>query len=135
MEFRVLGQLEVWRNGTQVPLGPFKQRCLLALLILHANQAVSTDRIIDELWSDDAAVDRHNALWVHVSKLRSRLEPSRERRPEGQVVVTREQGYAVRIEPDELDAARFERLVERGRSLVDADPASASLVLGEALAL
>ena len=62
MEFRVLGQLEAWRDGERLPLGSMKQRSLLALLVIHANQAVSTDQIIDELWGEAPAGDRHNAL-------------------------------------------------------------------------
>jgi len=108
MEIRVLGQLEVWRGSTRVSLGSFKQRGLLALLLMHANRPVSTDRIIDELWSDETAGDRHNALWVQVSKLRARLEPDREHRPEGHVLVTREHGYSVCVGPDELDAERMD---------------------------
>ena len=50
MEYRVLGPVEVHRDGEPVALGPYKQRALLALLLINANQVVSTDRIIDELW-------------------------------------------------------------------------------------
>ena len=135
MEFGVLGQLEVWRDGERVPLGSFKQRSLLALLLIHANQAVPADRIIDELWSEDAAADRHNALWVHVSKLRAVLEPDRERRTDGGVLQTRAPGYALRVGADDFDATRFERLVHEGRALIEVDPSVAAVVLGEALGL
>jgi DNA-binding SARP family transcriptional activator/ABC-type glycerol-3-phosphate transport system substrate-binding protein len=135
MEFGVLGELEVRRAGERVPLGSYKQRSLLALLLIHANHAVSADRIIDELWSDGAASDRHNALWVHVSKLRGVLEPDRGRRTDGGVLQTRPPGYALRLADEELDAARFERLVQEGRTLLDVDPAVASVTLGEALSL
>ena len=89
MEYRVLGQVEALRDGRQVALGSFKQRSLLALLLIHANEVVSTDRIIDELWGDELVPGRQNALWVHVSNLRSALEPDRERRSEGTILLTR----------------------------------------------
>ena len=135
MEFRVLGQLEAWRAGERLPLGSFKQRSLLALLLIDANQAIAADRIIDELWGDDVASDHHNALWVHVSKLRAVLEPDRERRAGGGVLETRPPGYAVNVGTDQLDSTRFERLVQEGRGLLDVDPGVAALVLGEALGL
>jgi DNA-binding response OmpR family regulator len=81
MEFAVLGRLAARSDDVDVGLGSFKQRSLLALLLIHANEVVATDRIIDELWGDDPVSDRQNALWVHVSNLRSELEPAREKRP------------------------------------------------------
>jgi DNA-binding SARP family transcriptional activator/ABC-type glycerol-3-phosphate transport system substrate-binding protein len=135
MEFEVLGRLAASRDGVDVALGSFKQRSLLAVLLIHANEVVATDRIIDELWGDHPAGDRQNALWVHVSNLRSALEPAREKRSEGTLLLTRSPGYLLRIAPDELDARRFERSVHEGRALLDSDPAAASIVIGEGLAL
>ncbi len=135
MEFEVLGRLAARRDGVDVALGSFKQRSLLALVLMHANEVVATDRIIDELWGDHPASDRQNALWVHVSNLRSALEPAREKRVEGTLLLTRSPGYLLQVGPDELDAWRFERSVQEGRALVDTDPAAASIVLGEGLAL
>jgi DNA-binding SARP family transcriptional activator len=135
MEFEVLGRLAARRDGVDVALGSFKQRSLLALLLIHANEVVATDRIIDELWGDHPVGDRQNALWVHVSNLRSALEPAREKRSEGTLLLTRSPGYLLQVGPDELDAWRFERSVHEGRALVDTDPAAASIALGEGLAL
>ncbi|HET6836099.1 MAG TPA: extracellular solute-binding protein [Acidimicrobiales bacterium] len=135
MEFEVLGRLAARRDGVDVALGSFKQRSLLALLLIHANEVVATDRIIDELWGDHPVSDRQNALWVHVSNLRSALEPARQKRSEGTLLLTRSPGYLLRIGTDELDAWTFERLVQEGRALLDTDPAAASIVLGEGLAL
>jgi DNA-binding SARP family transcriptional activator len=118
-----------------LPRGSLKQRSLLALLLIEAGRTVSADRIIDELRSDESATDRQNALWVQVSKLRSFLEPDRERRSEGSVLLTRVPGYALNPAADELDAWRRERLVVEARVLVESDPAAASMVLGEGLAL
>lgn len=135
MEFRVLGKLEVLRDGAPVDLGAFRQRALLGLLLTSPNMVWSTDQIIDGLWGDDVGADRQNALWVYVSGLRTALEPDREKRTEGTILLTRPPGYIVDIDPEEIDAVRFEWLVVEGRSLVDTDPAAASLVLGEALSL
>ena len=135
VEYRVLGPVEVHRDGEPVALGPYKQRALLALLLINANQVVSTDRIIDELWGDSAGRDRQNALWVIVSGLRSALEPEREKRSDASVLVTRTPGYVLSIDTGAVDAARFEQLASEGRGLLDVDPAAASLALSEALAL
>ncbi len=135
MEYRVLGTLEVLRDGQVVDLGAFRQRALLALLLTEPNSVFSSDQIIDRLWGPDGGMDRQNALWVYVSGLRKALEPDRERRSEGSILLTRAPGYLVKADPDEIDSVRFEQLVTEGRALVDVDPAAASLVLAEALAL
>src|SRR5438445_12065908 len=124
MDFRILGPLEVVADGQEVPLGGAKQRALLALLLLHPNRVVSRDRLIDELWETDPPETARTALQVHVSHLRKALGRDR--------IVTEAPGYLVRVEPDELDLERFERLlgsVDRG------DSAVATEVLREALAL
>ena len=118
-----------------VALGSYKQRSVLAVLLIHANRVVSTDRIIDELWGDEVGGDRQNALWVHVSNLRTTLEPSREKRSDGTLVLTRAPGYVLQLRPDQLDAWHFERLLQEGRALLDTDPAAASVAIGEGLAL
>jgi DNA-binding SARP family transcriptional activator/serine/threonine protein kinase/WD40 repeat protein len=135
VEFRVLGPVEVLRDGVPVDLGVYKQRALLALLLIDSNRVVSTDRIIDELWGEDAGRDRQNALWVVVSRLRSILDPDRERRSDETILVTQAPGYMLAIDPADLDATRFDSLFSEGRSLVATDPAAASVVLHEALAL
>ncbi len=76
MEFRVLGQLEIVDGDRSVRLGSHKQRSLFALLLIDQGSVLSTDHILDELWGDEAA-DRQNALWVHVSNLRSSLGGTR----------------------------------------------------------
>ena len=135
MEFGVLGNLQVVREGDALQLGSYKQRSLLALLLIHANEVVSADRIIDELWGDELVPGRQNALWVHVSNLRSALEPARPKRSEGTLLLTRAPGYVLQVEPSTVDATRFQQLVGEGRRLLELDPSAASIVLGEALAL
>lgn len=135
VRFRVLGPLEVVRDGGRIEPGSFKQRSLLALLLIHRNRMVSTDRLIDALWGDDVSSDRHNALWVHVSNLRTALDPDRSRGSEGSVLVTRSPGYVLAVDDGSVDAAEFERFVVEGRGLLDSDPGAASVVLSKALAL
>jgi DNA-binding SARP family transcriptional activator/tRNA A-37 threonylcarbamoyl transferase component Bud32/energy-coupling factor transporter ATP-binding protein EcfA2 len=135
VEFRVLGSFEVLREGQLVDLGPFRQRALLALLLTAPNSVFSTDRILELLWGADGGIDKQNSLWVYVSGLRKALEPERAKRSEGTILLTRAPGYIVEVAPEQIDAVRFERMVAEGRSLLDVDPAAASLVLGEALGL
>ena len=73
MEYRILGPLEVLEDGQPVPLGGSKQRALLVILLLHANEVVSRDRLIDELWGGSPPDTAQTALHVHVSQLRKIL--------------------------------------------------------------
>src|SRR6266446_1573463 len=108
MEFRILGPLEVREEGRVLRLGGPKQRALLASLLLHANEVVSRDRLIDELWGVSPPDTALTALQVHVSHLRKALGRD--------LIVTQPPGYLVRVSDGELDIHRFEQLVaaERG---------------------
>ena len=128
MEFRILGPLEVWDEGGEVSLGGPKPRALLAVLLLHPNEVVPADRLIDELWGEDSPEDAAAALRVNVSRLRKALPQD--------VLTTRSPGYVIRVEPDALDLHRFERLVDEGRSLLARGlAADASERLRDALSL
>jgi basic membrane lipoprotein Med (substrate-binding protein (PBP1-ABC) superfamily)/DNA-binding SARP family transcriptional activator len=120
----MLGPIEVAVEGQMVDLGPRKQRALLCLLVLHANRVVATDRILDELWGDDAA-GKENALWVAISRLRSALEPNRGGHGESTVVLTRDHGYVLQVDADSIDLCRFETAVAETRRLLLHDPAAA----------
>ncbi|MFW2380392.1 MAG: BTAD domain-containing putative transcriptional regulator, partial [Acidimicrobiales bacterium] len=135
LQYRLLGPLEVSRGDDVLDLGVLKQRALLALLLINANEVVSTDRIIDELWGDGAGRDRQKALWPVVSRLRATLEPDREKRSEGSILLSRPPGYVLSVDPEEIDATRFESLAQEGRWLLETDPAAASIALSAALAL
>ncbi len=106
MEFRILGPLEVFENGQQIDLGGAKQRALLAILLVHANEVVSTDRLIDALWEEEAPETGRKALQVYVSQLRKVFGKER--------LQTKPPGYRLRVEQDELDLGRFQRLVGEG---------------------
>jgi DNA-binding SARP family transcriptional activator/class 3 adenylate cyclase len=106
MEFRILGPLEAISDGQVLELGGAKQRALLAVLLLHANEVVSQDRLIDALWEDGAPEAAHKSLHVHVFGLRKLLGKER--------VQTKSPGYLLRVEDGELDLERFRRLRGQG---------------------
>jgi DNA-binding SARP family transcriptional activator/WD40 repeat protein len=131
LEFRLLGPLEVWRNGEPIPLGGERQRALLALLLLHANELVTTERLVDQLFGGDESDGTVNALRVAVSRLRRLLDDGED----NGVVLTRSGGYLLRAQPDQVDAALFEQELEDGQRLLAAgETAAASAALREALA-
>ena len=73
MEFRVLGDLEVRHQGEAIPLGAHQQRAVLAILVLHAGEVVSGDRLMDELWGDEPPARAAKTVKVYVSRLRKAL--------------------------------------------------------------
>ena len=110
-------------------LGGAKQRSVLALLLLHADEAISTDRLVDELWGAHPPDDAPTALQQHVSRLRKVLSPH-------DVLRTRAPGYVVELDGHDLDLRRFEQLRERGtRELDESRPADAARTLRQALEL
>src|SRR5262245_43424195 len=106
MEFRILGPLEVVADGAQLSLGGAQQRAVLALLLTRPNEVVSVDRLTHELWAGEPPRTAANTLQYYVSRLRKLLGADR--------IETRPPGYAIRVEPGELDLERFEGLVARG---------------------
>lgn len=124
MDFRILGPLEVLDGGRTLPLGGKRQRALLALLLLHANEVVASERLIDKLWGERPPSSAVNTLQAYVSRLRKPLGAQR--------LVRRPSGYVLHVEPDELDRFRFERLLEEARA---SEPVAARELLREALAL
>ncbi len=126
MQFGILGPLEVVDQGNPLPLGAASQRELLALLLLEANQMVSADRLIDELWGGEPPGSGSAALQVRVSQLRKTLGSAAER------IETRPPGYLLRVGVDELDLDRLSRLLEEAQ---DAEPQAAAVDLRRALAL
>src|SRR5215208_161006 len=128
MEYRVLGPLEALDSEGPLPLGGAKQRALLALLLLNANHVVSRERLIDELWGENPPETAVTSVQVYVSRLRKLL-------PDGSLV-TRPPGYALEVEPENVDLIRFERLVKDGRAALAAgDPVSAAETIRAAIAL
>jgi DNA-binding SARP family transcriptional activator len=127
IELRVLGPLEARIEGASVALGAPKQRALLVHLLLHPNEGVSIERLIDELWPGDRPDTARHAIQVYVSRLRKALgDPAR--------ITARSRSYELHLEPGELDLERFRLRVEEAQAL-DQDPAAAARLLREALSL
>jgi DNA-binding SARP family transcriptional activator/pimeloyl-ACP methyl ester carboxylesterase len=130
VEFGVLGPLEVTAGGRPLGLAGARTRAVLAMLIVHANQVVSSDRLTEELWPGQLRAG--DSLQVRLSGLRKALRLA----GEADRLVTRPPGYLLRLNPDELDARRFERLAAEGNAaLADGDAAAAVRLLDEALRL
>ena len=126
MRFGILGPLEASDDhGRQLVLGGRKQRAVLAILLLRANEVVSSERLIEELWSGEAPASATKSLQVHVSRLRGALANGGLGREER--IVTEIGGYRVRVGPGELDREVFEGLVAEGDTAArtdDWEPAS-----------
>jgi DNA-binding SARP family transcriptional activator len=129
VEYRILGPLEVEENGRARRLGGAKQRALLAVLLVHANEVVSADRLVESVWGEHPPATAAKTLQVHVSRLRKAL--GREGRLE-----SRAGGYVLELAAGELDLDRFRELsAEAVGALERNEPRSACELLREALAL
>ena len=124
MEFRLLGPLQVLDGNTPVEIAGAKRKAVLALLVLRANEVVGSDRLIDEVWGEQAPRNAAAALHNHVSRLRKALGPD--------VLARREWGYVLRTAPDTIDLRRFELLLAQAEPLPAGERAGK---LAEALAL
>lgn len=128
IEYRVLGPIEAVDDGKQVSLGGKRQRGVLALLLLHANEVIPASRLIDDVWAEDPPETATNILQGYVSDLRRTL--GRE------AIATRGRGYAIHLESGDLDLRRFERLADAGvEALDDERPDEAAEILSRALGL
>jgi DNA-binding SARP family transcriptional activator/tetratricopeptide (TPR) repeat protein len=128
VDFALLGSLEVRKDGLVLALGGPRERALLAILLLNANEPLSTDRLVDELWGEHPPKAAVKTVQVYVSRLRKLLGSD--------AIVTRGPGYALRIAPDRIDAHRFEALAGEGRrALAEGDAATANRRLTDALSL
>jgi DNA-binding SARP family transcriptional activator len=110
MRFRVLGGLEATVDGQPVALGGRRQRAVLAVLLLHANELVAADRLVEEAWSGRPPAAAIGTLQTYISRLRRVLEGT------GAVITTRGEAYQLVVDPEELDVLSFRRLVEEGQA-------------------
>ena len=138
IDFLLLGPLEArhrYRRHT-LRLGSIKHRMLLAKLLLHPNQVVSTDELIDSVWGEEPPATVRQSLQNHVASLRKTIESGGARATPPRTLLTREPGYLLRIDLDQLDMHRFQRLTEQGRhALAEGDHGAASMLLHQALSL
>jgi DNA-binding SARP family transcriptional activator len=119
MDFRILGPLEVRDGERFVRLPRKKHRALLALLLLRAGEPISTDVLVEELWGSNPPRTAREALHNYVSQLRRELG--------AEVLQTRDQAYVLAVEPEQVDALRFQRLVAGARAAQSADERVAAL--------
>ena len=128
MQVRLFGELEVTADGVPVPVYGVKQRALLALLALQRGRPITADRLIGVLWGDGQAANPANALQAQIAQLRRTFGAA--------AILTSQGGYALAVDPDDVDVVRFGQLVAEGRRLArDGEAALASAALGEALGL
>jgi DNA-binding SARP family transcriptional activator/streptogramin lyase len=130
VEFRILGPLEVLEDGRPIALGRLKERVVLAVLLLHANEFVSRDRLIDELWGVAPPATARKAVNVYISKLRKTLGGNGH-----DPIATADGGYRLAVDPDLLDADRMRSLLASARErMAGGESETASRLLQEALA-
>jgi DNA-binding SARP family transcriptional activator len=127
MEFKILGPLQVRAGEKDVTCKGTKQRLLLSVLLLNANEVVSSDHLVEVLWGESPP-ETSKALQMHVSALRKSLEPG--------VLITRPPGYELRVAEGDIDVHAFEAAVDEGRAALGAGRAGdARRILQRALAL
>jgi DNA-binding SARP family transcriptional activator len=134
LEFLLLGPLEVRVEGRPVHLGAAKERALLAVLLLEANKLVSIDRLIDDLWGEQAPASASHSVQVYVSQLRKAF--ARHGVVGAEVLTTHTSGYLLRVPAEQFDLSRFQRLSEEAaRVRANGDLGQAAQLLQEALSL
>ncbi|MGD2044469.1 MAG: BTAD domain-containing putative transcriptional regulator, partial [Acidimicrobiia bacterium] len=132
MQFQMMGQLAVRAERGDLDLGTPKQKSVLAVLLLHANEVVATDRIIDLVWGDNPPRTADHSVQIYISELRKALSNG----SAADVIDTRPPGYVINVPPDSVDTLRFERLVRDGLSAIrEDDPARGRARLAQALEL
>ncbi|WP_436496961.1 AfsR/SARP family transcriptional regulator [Actinokineospora sp. HUAS TT18] len=130
MEFGILGPLKVHSAKQQIAIGSKRLRQLLTALLVHRGAVMSSDRLISAIWGDDPPSTALPSLHTYVSRLRSLLHTDGD-----EVLITRPPGYLLQINPEQLDADRFEQLLDESKAVVARDPYAAQEQLDEALAL
>ena len=132
LDYRILGPLEVSADGRVIEIGGPKLRALLVILLLRANESVPRDVLVHELWGEQPPPGAQGSLEVYVSRLRKALGAAGDEL----VLVTRSGAYRLQVDDGQLDARRFERLVEQGRAALTGNaPAQAAASLRAALQL
>jgi basic membrane lipoprotein Med (substrate-binding protein (PBP1-ABC) superfamily)/DNA-binding SARP family transcriptional activator len=132
LQFRILGSLSVVGNGRVAALGPPKQRALLAILLTRVGEVVPLEQLIELLWGEAAPRTADHSIQIYISDLRRAFEPL----GGSDVLVTRQPGYVLDVDPDSVDAWKFERLVKEGTRLLEGgDQDAGRTTVREALGL
>lgn len=135
--FRVLGPVTLVRDDQQVELARPKERVLLGVLLVNAGHVVPQDRIIDALWGQARApANPVGTLQVHISHLRAMIEPGRHVGAPARFLIHNAGGYALAVQPGQIDACAFEEASRAARRLLaQGQPGAAAGILRVALAL
>jgi DNA-binding SARP family transcriptional activator len=136
LQFQVLGPLEVFDDDRVCTPTPPKVSRVLALLLLRANQVVSMDSLIEELWGETPPMSAIGTAQTYIYQLRKVIDPGAKQAGDGDWLVTKPPGYLMRLLPDQLDANAFEALSRQGRQMLESGlPEQASHLLRRALDL
>jgi DNA-binding SARP family transcriptional activator len=114
VEFRLLGDVEACIDGRVVDVGPARQRCVLAVLLVEVNQTVSIDQLLDRVWGDHLPHRPRDTLYSYLSRLRRVLSAADEVE-----VVRQSGGYALAVDARAVDLHRFRYLVAQARAADD----------------
>ena len=127
MRYRALGPITVEVDGQDVKLGGLRQRIVLAVLLHSANQVLSQDTLIDSVWAGNPPEAARATVQSYIYNLRRTLGSD--------AILRRGDGYLIEVDDSTFDVLAFEKSVDTGRELLESDPASARLILGEGLNL
>jgi WD40 repeat protein/DNA-binding SARP family transcriptional activator/class 3 adenylate cyclase/energy-coupling factor transporter ATP-binding protein EcfA2 len=134
LSFRVLGPLEIERDGRAVTVGGPKERLVLAVLLAGAGTVVSVDALVDAVWGECPPRTAERTIHAYIARLRRALEPRHQTGGTQTVIETVGRGYRLAIDPDQLDAGRFEQMARSGADQLRAGAATAGTALRAALA-
>lgn len=135
IDYQILGPMKVVTAAGAVDVGGPKQRAVLAVLLINANRPITAGQMIDALWGDRPPATATATLQSYVSNLRRALEPNRPRRTEARILQTNGGGYQLAVDPQQVDAMRFEQSVIEASSLLEVAPDHCRELLGGALDL
>ena len=129
MYFRVLGPVEIWQGDRRVPVGPLKEQCILAILLMESGLTISAQSVADRLWDGDPPAAERETLQAYISRLRSRLRKAGD--SVGLIRTSRAGGYVLDAPADLVDVRRFDLAVSRARGAAVSDPEAAVALFRE----
>lgn len=135
IEFQILGPIGVTRGGNAVDLGGPKQRAVLAMLVINANRPITSDQLIDTVWADRPPPSALATLQAYISNLRRAIEPGPPVKGRHQLLQKNGGGYQLSVDPEAVDAQRFERLLDDAGQMIGASPSKAAERISAALSL
>ena len=134
MQFGVLGPLVVRTEHGAVDIGGARQRRLLAVLLANHGQIVSLDRLVDMVFDGEPPRSASTTMRSYVARLRRAFTEADA--DAGGLIATEQGGYGLRVDPEHVDAARFEASIETAQAqLANRDPIAATATLRRGLDL